>query len=107
MRRHRIVCTFSLAVTTAFAAATLSATAGAAFAQGNGAAQTDQQEQQFKYFLAVRVEPVEGGLLVRELLADGPADRSGLQPGDVLVAPVGGERLKRVEDLNRVVTASD
>ena len=101
MRRRSVICTLGLAAAAVAALVPMPAMTAVAFAQAG------QEVQGFQYFLAVRVEPVEGGLLVEAVMPGGPAELSGIRQGDLIVAPVGGEQFNRVEDLNRVVTASE
>jgi serine protease Do len=50
--------------------------------------------------------PERDGLLVREVLESGPAEKAGLERGDLIVA-VAGEPLRRVDDLFRALDASE
>ncbi len=58
-----------------------------------------------KYFLAVRVEPAEGGLRVEEVMPSGPADLAGLRQGDLIVE-ASGKKVARVDQFVQVVQAS-
>lgn len=59
--------------------------------------------EDLSYDLSVRFGVLEGnGVLVAEALPDGPAEKAGLKPGDVIVQ-VGAERVWEVKDLQRVV----
>ena len=49
--------------------------------------------------------PERDGVLVREVLADSPASRAGLEQGDLLVAAA-GEPVRRVDDLFRALDAA-
>lgn len=59
--------------------------------------------EDLSYDLAVKFGILEGsGVLVAEALPDGPAQKAGLKPGDVLVQ-VGPRRVWEVKDLQQIV----
>ena len=105
MHRRNGFRTFGLAVAAAVAVVTTPAMTEVACAQGNPTSPSGEKVEGYQYFLAVRVEPVEGGLLVEDLMPGGPAEVSGLRKGDLLVAQVGGQPFKQVYDLNVVVSS--
>lgn len=105
MHRRNGFRTFGLTVAGAAAVVTALAATDVALAQESSVSPSGQKVEGFQYFLAVRVEPVEGGLLIEDLMPGGPADLGGLRKGDVLVSQVGGQRFKQVSDLNVVVQA--
>jgi DNA-binding MarR family transcriptional regulator len=49
--------------------------------------------------------PERMGVLVRRVRPDGPADRAGLQPGDLITAADGAE-IRAVDDLHRALSAA-
>lgn len=59
--------------------------------------------EDLSYDLSATFGVLEGnGVLVAEALPDGPAEKAGLKPGDVIVQ-VGSQRVWEVKDLQRVV----
>lgn len=59
--------------------------------------------EDLSYDLAVKFGVLEGsGVLVAEALPDGPAQKAGLKPGDVIVQ-VGSRRVWEVKDLQQIV----
>ena len=59
-------------------------------------------EQMTRAYLGVQAWPDEGGLRVENIVPTGPADRAGLQPGDLMLS-LQGRPLAQSEDLRLVL----
>jgi serine protease Do len=50
--------------------------------------------------------PVSSGVLITEMLVNGPADQAGLKPGDVIIA-VDGEEIQSANDFTRAIISKE